>query len=68
MTLSEEVMLLLEVEGYEGWRDKLQHHTNPLHIYTKLRKIGVSKQHAMTIAKHAEKFMKPILYSQPMTV
>jgi hypothetical protein len=40
----------------------LQHNLNSLHIYCKLRKIGLKKDISLKIAGYFEVILKPIIY------
>jgi len=55
---------LLEQIQYNDLRSKFQHALNPLHIYTKLRKVGVKKSRALQLSKSIERLIGPVLYPQ----
>jgi len=40
----------------------IQHHLNSLHIYCKLRKLGVNKITSLKISSYFEVILKPIIY------
>ena len=54
--------------NYETWKDKMQHHLNPLRFQAKLRKYGVKRQMAKNISQSIEKILRPMLYQKPREV
>ncbi len=41
----------------------LRHHLNSLHIYCRLRKLGIGRERGLVIARGYERIVHPILYS-----
>lgn len=54
--------LLRIIEQFTDLRSRVQHELNPLHIYVKLRKVGIKKSRALQISKAIEKIITPKLY------
>lgn len=43
-------------------KGKIQHYLNPLHVFCRLRDIGISKARALMIVGFYERLVKHILY------
>ena len=43
---------------------KLQHYLNPLHVFCRLRDLGVNPKRALLIAKHYEHVVYNLLYKE----
>jgi len=58
-----EARLIEEMKKEEHMEGIIQHYMNPLHIYCRLRELGLSKQRTMAICKWLEdNFLEAILY------